>query len=73
MNKTIITLLLFYISCSVYSQEFWNLEQCLEYAVKNSYEIKRAKLELNVKDVNLQQARENYLPNLNAGGTHKYL
>lgn len=73
MNKTILTLILFCISCSVYSQEFWNLEQCLEYAVKNSYEIKRADLEINVKDVNLQQAKKNYLPNLNAGGTHKYL
>jgi outer membrane protein len=73
MNKTIITLVLFYISYSVYSQELWNLEQCLEYAVNNSYEIKRAELELNVKDVNLQQAKENCLPNLNAEGTHKYL
>lgn len=73
MKKLILTLIIIYISFPVFSQEIWNLEQCLEYAVKNSYEIQRAELELNVNDINLQQAREKYLPNLNAGGNHKYL
>jgi outer membrane protein len=45
----------------------WNLQQCIDYALKTNLQLKQTGLNSEVNKVNLQQSEANLLPNLNAG------
>ena len=48
------------------------MEQCIEYALDNNISIKQQKLNVEVSRNQLQRARFNAFPNLNASANHNY-
>lgn len=49
-----------------------NLEACINYAVKQSNQLKNKVLDIELTEIDQKQARWNYLPNMNGGATHGY-
>lgn len=54
------------------STELWNLDKCLNFAIRNNLDLKTANLSLVQSEVNRNQSKYAYLPTLNAGATHGY-
>jgi len=50
----------------------WTLQECVEYALKNNISIKQSELEAKLADIDKKLAVGNFLPNLNAGGSHSW-
>lgn len=48
-------------------QSQWSLQKCVDYALQNNIQIKQQSLNSNYYNNQLQQAKYNRLPNLNAG------
>lgn len=51
---------------STKAQETWSLEKCIDYALQNNIQIKQQSLNSNYYQNQLNQAKSNQLPNLNA-------
>ena len=49
------------------AQDSWSLEKCIEYALENNIQIKQQVLNTEYNQNQLNQAKSNRLPNLNAG------
>lgn len=49
-----------------------NLEECIEYALKNNIQIKQSLLNTELSHINLVQSQANLLPSLNANASHSY-
>ena len=49
------------------AQEKWSLQKCIDYALKNNIQIKQGDLNSKYYNNQLNQAKYNRLPNLNAG------
>jgi outer membrane protein len=49
------------------AQETWSLQKCIDYALKNNIQIKQQELNSKYYNNQLNQAKNNRLPNLNAG------
>jgi len=71
MKKTAITFILSFISLGVFSQS-WNLQQCIDYALKNNPTLKQNALNTDINKVNYDQSKATILPSLNAGANHTY-
>ena len=52
---------------SVRAQETWSLQKCIDYAIQNNIQIKQQTLNSDYYNNQLEQAKYNRLPNLNAG------
>lgn len=52
---------------SAQAQEKWSLQKCINYALENNIQIKQQKLNSDYYGNQLQQAKNNRLPNLSAG------
>jgi outer membrane protein len=50
----------------------WTLQECVEYALKNNISIKQSELDIKLADIDKKLAVGNFLPNLNAGGSHSW-
>jgi outer membrane protein len=50
----------------------WSLQECVEYALKNNISIKQSELDAKLADIDKKLAVGNFLPNLNAGGSHSW-
>ena len=50
----------------------WTLQECVEYALKNNISIKQSELDTKLADIDKKLAIGNFLPNLNAGGSHSW-
>ncbi|MFZ4679755.1 MAG: TolC family protein [Flavobacterium sp.] len=50
----------------------WTLQECVEYALKNNISIKQSELDNKLADIDKKLAVGNFLPNLNAGGSHSW-
>jgi len=50
-----------------YAQETWSLQKCIEYALENNIQIKQQALNNEYTQNQVNQAKSNRLPNLNAG------
>jgi outer membrane protein len=50
----------------------WTLQECVEYALKNNISIKQSELDSKLADIDKKLAVGNFLPNLNAGGSHSW-
>lgn len=50
----------------------WNLDQCIEYALKNNYIIQQTNLQSDKAAVNLKSAKNNYLPEVVGRGRNIY-
>ncbi|HXD92992.1 MAG TPA: TolC family protein [Bacteroidia bacterium] len=71
MKKTVILFVLSFISFSGFSQG-WNLQQCIDYALKNNLTLKQGQVNNDINKVNYTQSKATILPSLNAGGNHTY-
>ncbi|HTA61252.1 MAG TPA: TolC family protein [Bacteroidia bacterium] len=71
MKKTTIAFLLSFISFGTFSQS-WNLQQCIDYALKNNLSLKQSQINTDINKVNYNQSKATILPSVNAGGNHTY-
>lgn len=75
MTKRALTMLLFLLTLSginVKAQENhqkYSLQQCLDFALNNSYAIHKAKLDISGAAHYIQEVRSNVLPQINASGS----
>ncbi len=66
-------LLLFFIACfSSNSQQYWTLEDCIDYAMENNIRIKRQELQVKNARYNYRQSMLNVLPGISANASHTY-
>ena len=71
MKKLFLSLLLS-ASVLVKAQSPWDLQQCINYAIKHNLGLKQQALNNEVNKNNSNQVRSSVLPSLNAGATHQY-
>jgi outer membrane protein len=77
-QNNLLTLLLFLILAwgvqplTSQTQEYWTLEDCIEFAWQNNLQLQQQKLSVSIARENLNQSRANAYPNLNAGASHAY-
>ena len=50
----------------------WNLQKCIDYALQNNIQIKKSKVDMNVSQVNLDEARAARFPDLSGGVNESY-
>jgi len=50
----------------------WTLQECVEYALKNNISIKQSELDAKSANIDKKLAVGNFLPNINAGGSHSW-
>ena len=67
MYSLIAAALLFVTFTSAQAQETWSLQKCIDYALQNNIQIKQQSLNSDYYNNQLNQAKYNRLPNLNAG------
>jgi outer membrane protein len=77
MRKNKITLLLFafFLFLSLLSQaqsKKWTLSECVDYAIKNNISIQQSELETESAAIQKKSAIGNFLPSLNANGSHSW-
>jgi len=68
MKKLLPIILLVFVglfSENLVAQESWTLEKCLRYARENNLELKQARINTKLTELDLQQSRFNRYPNLN--------
>ena len=71
MIKITILLVLSFIGLDGFSQS-WNLQQCIDYALKNNLNLKQSHVNNDINKVNYTQSKATILPSVNAGGNHTY-
>lgn len=54
------------------AQETWSLQKCVEYAMENNIQIKRQGLNTEYSQNQVDQAKSDRLPNLNAGASNNF-
>jgi len=68
----IIIISLIALSSPGYSQEKWNLEKCIDYALEHNINVKRQELLVRQSKNNQKQSKFNALPNISAYGRHSF-
>lgn len=61
-----------FVSISMFSQEKWSLERCIEYAQENNLQIKLQELNTRMNKNYLLQSKASILPSLNAGSSQSF-
>jgi outer membrane protein len=51
---------------SAQQQKEWTLAQCIDYALNENIQVRKAGVTASVGEINLQQAKDNRWPNLSA-------
>lgn len=64
--------LFFLMSISGISQEVWDLEKCIRYAMENNITIQQTALDQNLLAIDKKDARGNFMPSVNANTTHSW-
>ncbi|MBI9068637.1 MAG: TolC family protein [Salinivirgaceae bacterium] len=54
------------------AQELWSLEKCVNYAIENNIQIKQQALNVNYNENELEKAKFNIYPNLNANVSESF-
>lgn len=57
---------------TIQSQDYWDLQRCIDYALKNNITVQQSRMAIERSAVNRDQSRFDLLPNLNAGASHGY-
>ncbi|MCF8363804.1 MAG: TolC family protein [Prolixibacteraceae bacterium] len=66
MKRIILLFSILIIAASAFAQEKWTLEECIDYALENNITIQQYELNTVYEDNQLQQSKNNRLPNLSA-------
>lgn len=64
--KNILAFVLFFLICQYSMAQSWTLKQCIDYAVLNNISIKQQELNLQQKEISLNTAKMNVLPDVSA-------
>jgi len=71
--KKQISIIFFFVGLLSFSQQKqWTLEECVNYAIENNISIQQSELDVKSAEINKKDALGNYLPSLNASGTHSW-
>lgn len=57
---------------SFHAQSEWNLQQCVDYALKHNILLKQAEISNRISKNNSLQSKASILPSVNAGAAHTY-
>jgi len=63
--------MIFFHICNAQNQK-WSLEKCIAYAKENNLQIQQLSYDADVAGINLNSAKNTYLPEINAGISHNY-
>ena len=75
MYKKIFFVALILLFCCIQkssSQNAWNLQKCIEYAIANNLQLKQSQLSQQTAKVNNTQAKLAYIPNFSGDATQYY-
>lgn len=67
----LVIILLFSMSIQAQTKK-WTLEECVKYAIDNNISIKQVELDTKTADIGKKDAFGNFLPSLNANGSHSW-
>jgi len=70
MKKSIIIILLLFGVFVQAQNKKWTLKECVEYALENNISIKQSQLNVDVANIDKNQAVSNFLPNLNSNASY---
>ncbi len=60
------------ISIQAFSQDQWDLQRCIDYAMKNNITVQQSKNNIVTSEINHQESKLSLLPDLNAQATYGY-
>lgn len=69
MKKITITFLIGIVSFSAFAQKKWTLEEAVAYAVENNISVKQSELDLDLADIQKDDAIGRFLPSLNGNAS----
>jgi len=72
LKKFILTVLIIIYTFSIFSQDTWSLERCINYALENNIQIKQQELNTKYHSNNYNQSKTGVLPNLNFTASRTY-
>ena len=73
MKSVQLVFVLFFVSIASFAQEKkWTLKECINHAIKNNISIKQSELDLQTTAISKKDAFGNFLPTLNASGSHSW-
>ena len=73
MKSVQIVFVLFFVSVASFAQKKkWTLKECINHAIKNNISIKQSELDLQTTTISKKDAIGNFLPSLNASGSHSW-
>jgi outer membrane protein len=73
MKSVQIVFVLFLVSVASFGQEKkWTLKECINHAIKNNISIKQSELDLQTTAISKKDAFGNFLPSVNASGSHSW-
>lgn len=69
MKKITITFLIGIVSLSVFAQKKWTLEEAVAHAIENNISIKQSELDLDLREIDKDDAIGRFLPSLNGNAS----
>lgn len=72
MKKIFLFIVALMASATVFAQQVWTLDKCIEHALTNNISIKQQLLQVDANKAALLQSKLNLFPSLNAGAQHGY-
>jgi outer membrane protein len=70
MKKSIIIILLLFGVLAQAQNKKWTLLECVNYALENNISIQQSELDVDLADIDKNQAVSNFLPNLNSNASY---
>ncbi|MDP4283155.1 MAG: TolC family protein [Bacteroidota bacterium] len=70
--KIKLLILLFFISTFAFSQQKWNLEQCVQYAMDHNISIKQSDIQARLAGITYQQSKLSKIPTANFSNSEAY-
>ncbi len=58
------------LSFTSYTQEVWNWQKCIDYALKNNLQLKQSELNIQLGEATLKQQKLNYSPTINGSSNY---
>jgi outer membrane protein len=70
--KTKFLLIFIFCSVSLSAQKKWSLKECINYALEHNISIKKSELDIEISEINKNDEKGNFLPNLNGSIRHSW-
>ena len=72
MKAITLTLAVLALAGSVRAEQGWTLDQCIDYAIENNIQIRQSDIAAQTREVDLNSARSNRLPDLSASASQNW-